>query len=34
MTLVPRIVALLKEQEADDVVVTVGGTIPGTTSRS
>lgn len=28
MTLVPRIVALLKEQEAGDVVVTVGGTIP------
>src|SRR6188768_912585 len=28
MTLVPRIVELLKEQEIDDVVVTVGGTIP------
>src|SRR5436305_4275895 len=28
MTLVPRIVELLKEQEAGDVVVTVGGTIP------
>jgi methylmalonyl-CoA mutase, C-terminal domain len=28
MTLVPRIVALLHEQEIDDVVVTVGGTIP------
>jgi len=28
MTLVPKIVELLKEQEADDVVVTVGGTIP------
>ena len=28
MTLVPRIVSLLKEQGADDVVVTVGGTIP------
>ena len=28
MTLVPRIVALLREQEAGDVVVTVGGTIP------
>ena len=28
MTLVPRIVALLAEQDADDVVVTVGGTIP------
>ena len=28
MTLVPRIVSLLHEQEIDDVVVTVGGTIP------
>ncbi len=28
MTLVPRIVALLREQGVDDVVVTVGGTIP------
>src|SRR5829696_221731 len=28
MTLVPRVVALLKQQGADDVVVTVGGTIP------
>jgi methylmalonyl-CoA mutase, C-terminal domain len=28
MTLVPRVVELLREQEADDVVVTVGGTIP------
>ena len=28
MTLVPRVVDLLKQQEADDVVVTVGGTIP------
>jgi methylmalonyl-CoA mutase C-terminal domain/subunit len=28
MTLVPRVVALLKEQGADDVIVTVGGTIP------
>jgi len=28
MTLVPRIVDLLREQEAGDVVVTVGGTIP------
>lgn len=28
MTLVPRVVDLLREQEADDVVVTVGGTIP------
>jgi methylmalonyl-CoA mutase cobalamin-binding domain/chain len=29
MTLVPRIVALLREQGVDDVIVTVGGTIPG-----
>jgi methylmalonyl-CoA mutase C-terminal domain/subunit len=28
MTLVPRIVELLREQEAEDVLVTVGGTIP------
>jgi methylmalonyl-CoA mutase C-terminal domain/subunit len=28
MTLVPRIVTLLEEQGIDDVVVTVGGTIP------
>ena len=28
MTLVPKIVELLREQEADDVLVTVGGTIP------
>src|SRR3712207_787519 len=28
MTLVPRVVKLLQEQEAGDVVVTVGGTIP------
>jgi methylmalonyl-CoA mutase C-terminal domain/subunit len=28
MTLVPRILALLKEQGVDDVVVIVGGTIP------
>ena len=28
MTLVPKVVALLREQEAGDVVVTVGGTIP------
>ena len=28
MTLVPRIVELLREQDVDDVVVTVGGTIP------
>ena len=29
MTLVPRIAALLEEQGADDVVLVVGGTIPG-----
>jgi methylmalonyl-CoA mutase C-terminal domain/subunit len=28
MTLVPRIVELLKQQGIDDVLVTVGGTIP------
>ena len=28
MTLVPRVVELLKDQGVDDVVVTVGGTIP------
>jgi methylmalonyl-CoA mutase C-terminal domain/subunit len=28
MTLVPRVVALLHEQGVDDVLVTVGGTIP------
>ena len=28
MTLVPRIMELLHEQDIDDVVVTVGGTIP------
>ena len=28
MTLVPRIVELLKQQDIDDVVITVGGTIP------
>jgi methylmalonyl-CoA mutase C-terminal domain/subunit len=28
MTLVPRVLELLHEQDADDVVVTVGGTIP------
>ncbi len=28
MTLVPRIAALLREQGADDVLLTVGGTIP------
>jgi len=29
MTLVPRVVELLRAQDAGDVVVTVGGTIPG-----
>jgi len=29
MTLVPRIMDLMREQGVDDVVVTVGGTIPG-----
>ena len=28
MTLVPKVVGLLREQDAGDVVVTVGGTIP------
>lgn len=28
MTLVPKVVALLREQGVDDVLVTVGGTIP------
>jgi methylmalonyl-CoA mutase C-terminal domain/subunit len=28
MTLVPRVVELLREQDIDDVLVTVGGTIP------
>jgi methylmalonyl-CoA mutase C-terminal domain/subunit len=28
MTLVPRIIDLLREQEVDDVVITLGGTIP------
>ena len=28
MTLVPRVVELLRDQEAEEVVVTVGGTIP------
>ena len=28
MTLVPRVVSLLREQGVDDVLVTVGGTIP------
>jgi methylmalonyl-CoA mutase cobalamin-binding domain/chain len=29
MTLVPRVLELLAEQKVDDVIVTVGGTIPG-----
>jgi methylmalonyl-CoA mutase C-terminal domain/subunit len=29
MTLVPKVVELLREQGADDVLVTVGGTVPG-----
>ena len=29
MTLVPRVIELLREEDADEVVVTVGGTIPG-----
>jgi methylmalonyl-CoA mutase C-terminal domain/subunit len=29
MTLVPKVVELLKSEGADDVLVTVGGTIPG-----
>jgi methylmalonyl-CoA mutase C-terminal domain/subunit len=28
MTLVPKVIELLREQDAEDVVVTVGGTIP------
>jgi methylmalonyl-CoA mutase C-terminal domain/subunit len=28
MTLVPRVLELLREQGVDDVVITVGGTIP------
>ena len=28
MTLVPQVIELLREQDAEDVVVTVGGTIP------
>jgi methylmalonyl-CoA mutase C-terminal domain/subunit len=28
MTLVPRVVELLREQGAEDILVTVGGTIP------
>jgi methylmalonyl-CoA mutase C-terminal domain/subunit len=28
MTLVPRVIELLREQDVDDVIITVGGTIP------
>jgi methylmalonyl-CoA mutase C-terminal domain/subunit len=34
MTLVPRVVELLSEQHADDVLVTVGGTIPNEDAAS
>ena len=34
MTLVPRIMELLSQQGIDDVIVTLGGTIPSRTSRS
>jgi methylmalonyl-CoA mutase, C-terminal domain len=34
MTLVPRVVELLREQQADDVLVTVGGTIPSEDAAS
>ena len=33
MTLVPRILELLRENEAEDVLVIVGGTIPGDDAR-
>ncbi len=33
MTLVPRVAELLKDQGADDVVLVVGGTIPGEDAR-
>ena len=33
MTLVPRILELLRERGADDVLVVVGGTIPGRRHR-
>jgi methylmalonyl-CoA mutase C-terminal domain/subunit len=33
MTLVPRILELLRENEADDVLVVVGGTIPSEDAR-
>ena len=34
MTLVPRILELLREQGAEDILVVVGGTIPGDDSPS
>jgi methylmalonyl-CoA mutase C-terminal domain/subunit len=34
MTLVPRILSLLREQGAEDVLVVVGGTIPGDDVRA
>jgi methylmalonyl-CoA mutase cobalamin-binding domain/chain len=34
MTLVPRIIELLREDEADDVLVVVGGTIPTDDARA
>jgi methylmalonyl-CoA mutase cobalamin-binding domain/chain len=33
MTLIPRILDLLRENEVDDVLVLVGGTIPGDDAR-
>jgi methylmalonyl-CoA mutase C-terminal domain/subunit len=33
MTLIPRILELLRENEVDDVLVVVGGTIPGTDAQ-
>ncbi len=33
MTLIPRILELLRENEVDDVLVLVGGTIPGDDGR-
>jgi len=33
MTLIPRILDLLRENEAEDVLVLVGGTIPGTDAQ-
>ena len=33
MTLIPRILGLLRENEVEDVLVLVGGTIPGSDAR-